>query len=102
MNALSSTEWATVMMITVITHAFRIKFLINVRTLIDHVLLAFFNRFRLRFFDGVRVFGIDCADTYSIVYRGSTEILFDFFAYLLAVDLCFFGGFGACLRFEFS
>ena len=78
MNAFSSTEWATVMMITVIAHAFRIKFLINVRTLVDHVLLAFFN-FRFRFFDVVRFFGIDCANTNSIVYRGSTEILFDFF-----------------------
>ena len=102
MNALSSTEWATVMMITVVAHAFCIKFLINMRTLVDHVLLAFFNHFGLRFFYGVRVFGIDCANTDSIMYRGSTEILFDFFAYLLAVDLCFFGGFGACLRFEVS
>jgi len=103
MDALGSTEWTTVVVITMVAHAFRIKLFINVWALIYHVLLAFFRTFRLWFFIGFCNFLVDrAANTLSILYRGSTAILFNFFTYLLGMDLCLLGGFSACLRLKLS
>lgn len=102
MNAFGSAEWATVVVITVITHALRIKFLVNMRTLVNHVLFAVFVFAGFpRFLIFLRSLCVGDSVILPIILSRRTGVVgLDFLAHLLTVGLRFLRSIFTCLRLE--
>lgn len=102
MNALGSAEWATVVVITVIAHALRIKFLVNMRTLVNHVLFAVFVFAGFpRFLIFLRSLCVGDSVILPIILSRRTGVVgLDFLAHLLTVGLRFLRSIITCLRLE--